>query len=151
MTFFSFLFAVPWEFAFIAGSGIKSIFTGIDSSSDTAVSSSQLIYSFVSFSFYLFIYFIVIANIYIFQIDRLEPSFTDSAFRIPYSVSVSGFHVLVLSYWNAVIREWDRWSCHLYVAPHSQIKLSVSRIISYHVYLYLKNLTSYKLWFLISC
>ena len=148
MTFFSFLFAVPWEFAFIAGSGIKSIFTGIDSSSDTAVSSSQLIYSFVSF-FNLSIYFIVIANIYIFSNRSLGTFF--HGFRIPYSVSVSGFHAIVLSYWNAVIREWDRWSCHLYVASHSQIKLSVSRIISYHVYLYLKNLTSYKLWFLISC
>ena len=48
-------------FAFIAGSGIKSLFTGTDSSSDTAVSSTQLIYSFMSF-FNLFIYFIVIAN-----------------------------------------------------------------------------------------
>ena len=44
--------------------GIKSLFTVIDSSSDTAVSSTQLIYSFMSF-FNLFIYFIVIANIYI--------------------------------------------------------------------------------------
>ena len=49
--------------AFIAGRGIKSLFTGIDFSSDTAVSSTQLIYSFLSF-FYLFIYFIVIANIF---------------------------------------------------------------------------------------
>ena len=48
-------------------------------------------------------------------------------------------------YWNAVIREWDRSSCHLYVASHSQIKLSVSRITSYHMYLYLKNLTPCKL------
>ena len=48
-------------------------------------------------------------------------------------------------YWNAVIREWDRSSCHLYVASHSQIKLSLSRITSYHMYLYLKNLTSCKL------
>ena len=48
-------------------------------------------------------------------------------------------------YWNAVIREWDRSSCHLYVASHSQIKLSVSRITSNHMYLYLKNLTSCKL------
>ena len=48
-------------------------------------------------------------------------------------------------YWNAVIREWDRSSCHLYVVSHSQIKLSVSRITSYYMYLYLKNLTSCKL------
>ena len=47
--------AVPWEFAFIAGSGIKSLFTGIDSSSDTAVSSTQLIYSFMPFFICLFI------------------------------------------------------------------------------------------------
>ena len=65
----------------IAGSGIKSFFTGIDSSSDTAVSSTQLIYSFMSFFFYLFSYFIVFANIFFLQIDRLEPSFTDSVFR----------------------------------------------------------------------
>ena len=59
---------------------MKSLFTGIDSSGHTAVSSTQLIYSFMSF-FNLFIYFIVIANIYFFQIYRLEPSFTDSVFR----------------------------------------------------------------------
>ena len=60
---------------------MKSLFTGIDSSGHTAVSSTQLIYSFMSF-FNLFIYFTVIANIYIFfQIYRLEPSFTDSVFR----------------------------------------------------------------------
>ena len=60
--------------------------------------------------------------------------------------------------WNAVIREWDRWddvgfipSCHLYVASHSQIKFYVSRIASHHMYLFLKNSTSCKLWFLISC
>ena len=48
--------------------------------------------------FYLFIYFIVITNIF------LEPSFTDSVFRFSFrfcfcfrdSVSVSGFHILVL-------------------------------------------------------
>ena len=64
---------------------VVSSVIGIDSSSDTAglLYSTQLIYSFVSF-FYLFIYFIVIANIYFFQIDRLEPSFTDSVFRIPF-------------------------------------------------------------------
>ena len=45
--------------------------------------------------FYLFIYFIVIANIYFFQIDRLEPSFTDSVFRFRFRdcVSVSGFRI----------------------------------------------------------
>ena len=45
----------------------------------------------MSFS-YLFIYYFVVANIFFFQIDRLEPSFTDSVlrfrfrFRIPDSV-----------------------------------------------------------------
>ena len=41
--------------------------------------------------FYLFVYFIVIAIIF-FQIDRLEPSFTDPVFRFRCrdSVSVSG-------------------------------------------------------------
>ena len=82
--------------------GIKSLFTVIDSSSDTAVSSTQLIYSFMSF-FNLFIYFIVIANIYIhffFQIDRLELFFTDSVFRFRFRfrfrIPDSGFQVLVL-------------------------------------------------------
>ena len=55
------------------------------------------------FFFYLFSYFIFIANICFFQIDRLEPSFTDSTFRfrfrIPdsgFRIPDSGFHVLVL-------------------------------------------------------
>ena len=80
--------------------------SSFNSSSDTAglLASTQLIYSFVSF-FYVFIYFIVIANIiFFFQIDRSEPSFTDSVFRLRFrfrfrfhdSVSVSGFRVLVL-------------------------------------------------------
>ena len=42
-------FAFPLEFAFIARSGMKSLFTGIDSSSHTAVSSAHVIYSFMSF------------------------------------------------------------------------------------------------------
>ena len=37
---FSPRFAVPWEFAIIAGSGMKNLFAGIDSSSHTAVSSA---------------------------------------------------------------------------------------------------------------
>ena len=53
---FSPRFAVPWEFAFIAGSGMKSLFTGIDSSSHTAVSSAQVIYSFMPFSFFQSVY-----------------------------------------------------------------------------------------------
>ena len=44
----------------------------------------------------MFTYFIVIANIYFFQIDRLEPSFTDSVFRFRFRDSVSGFRILVL-------------------------------------------------------
>ena len=42
--------------------------------------------------FYLFIYFIVIANILFFK-WILEPSFTDSVFRFRDSVSVSGFRI----------------------------------------------------------
>ena len=70
---------------------MKSLFTGIDSSSHTAVSPAQVII-FLN----LFLYFIVIANIYFFQIDRLEPSVTDCVFRFRFHDSVSGFHVLVL-------------------------------------------------------
>ena len=46
----------------------------------------------------MFTYFIVIANIYFFQIDRLEPSFTDSVFRFRFRFRIpdSGFYVLVL-------------------------------------------------------
>ena len=60
------------------------LFTGIDSSSDIAVSShcTQLIYSFVSF-FNLFIYFIVIANILFFKLIAWN-----LLSQIPYSVSV---------------------------------------------------------------
>ena len=80
---------------------MKSLFTGIDSSSHTAVSSAQVIYSFF---LNLFIYFIVIANIFFYK--SIAWSLLS---RIPYSVSVipfpfpfpflfpdSGFHVLVL-------------------------------------------------------
>ena len=68
----------------IAGSGIKSFFTGIDSSSDTAVSSTQLIYSFMYVFFYLFSYFFVIADIFFFKSIAWN-----LLSRIPYSVSVS--------------------------------------------------------------
>ena len=89
----------PMRIASIAGSGIKSLVTGIVSR-DTAVlavSSTHLNYSFMSF-FYLFIYFFVTANIFFFK------SITWNLLsRIPYSVSVipypfpdSGFYVLVL-------------------------------------------------------
>ena len=60
---------------------MKSLFTGIDSSSHIAVSPAQVIY----FS-NLILYFIVIANIFFFQIDRLESSVTDSVFRISVSM-----------------------------------------------------------------
>ena len=51
----------------------------------------------MSFS-YLFIYYFVVANIF-FQIDRLEPSFTDCVLRFRFrdSVSVSGFRILCFS------------------------------------------------------
>ena len=60
---------------------MKSLFTGIDSSSHTAVSSAQVIYSI--FFNHLLIYFIVIANIFFYKSiawSLLSP--------IPYSVSV---------------------------------------------------------------
>ena len=60
---------------------MKSLFTGIDSSSDTAVSSAQVIYSFVFFFKKPVYYFISLLICFFFQIDRLEPSFTDSVFR----------------------------------------------------------------------
>ena len=96
------------EFLFIAGRGMKSLFIRIDSSSHTAVSSAKVINSFMSL-FYLFIYFFVMA-IFFFQIDCLEPFFTDSVsvslsvfISVSISVSVipfpfpnSRFHVLVL-------------------------------------------------------
>ena len=76
----------PMRIASIAGSGIKSLFTGIDSR-DTAVlavSSTHLIYSFMSF-FYLFIFFLSLLTFF-FQIDRLEPSFMDSVFRFRFRI-----------------------------------------------------------------
>ena len=42
-------FAVPWDFAFSARSGIKSLFTRINSTSHTALSSAQAIYSCLFF------------------------------------------------------------------------------------------------------
>ena len=79
---------------------MKSLFTGIDSSSHTAVSSAQVIYSFMSV-FFLSVYlqqFIVIAYIYIFFSNR---SLGNLLSWIPYSVSLipfpdSRFNVLVL-------------------------------------------------------
>ena len=74
---------------------MKSLFTGIDSSSHTAVSSAQVINSFMSL-FYLFISFFVIANFFFKSIawnfSRIPFPFPfpwfrfripDSGFRIP--------------------------------------------------------------------
>ena len=55
------------------------LFTGIDSSSHTAVSSAQVVYFFN-----LFLYFIVIANIFVFKSIAWN-----LLSRISYSVSVS--------------------------------------------------------------
>ena len=86
------------KIASIAGSGIKSLFTGIDSH-DTAVlafSSTHRIYSFMSF-FYLFIYFFVIANIF-FSNRSLGTFFHGFCIPFPFLFPFpdSGFRVLVL-------------------------------------------------------
>ena len=83
VTFFLLALLSHENFAFIAGSGMKSIFTRIDSSSHTAASSAQVIYSFMSFFKNLFIYFIVIANIFFYKAIAWR-----LLSRIPYSVSV---------------------------------------------------------------
>ena len=86
----------PMRIASIAGSGIKSLFTGIDSR-DTAVlavSSTHLIYSFMSF-FYLFIYFFVIANIF-FSNRSLGTFFHGFRIPFPFPFPDPRFHVLVL-------------------------------------------------------
>ena len=82
--------------ASIAGSGIKSLFTGIDSR-DTAVlavSSTHLIYSFMSFS-YLFIYYFVVANIF-FSNRSLGTFFHGLRITFPFPFPDSKFCVLVL-------------------------------------------------------
>ena len=91
----------------IAGSGIKSLFTRIDSSSDTAVSSTQLIYSFMS-CFLSVCLFYCHCYYFVFQIDRLEPSFTDSVFLFRFRFcshlrdSVSVFRFLIPCFSAAV-------------------------------------------------
>ena len=65
---------------------MKSLFTGINSASHTVVSSAQVIYSFMPL-FYLFIYFIVLANLYFFE--SIAWNFLS---QILYSVS--GFYIL---------------------------------------------------------
>ena len=65
---------------------MKSLFTAIDSASHTAVSSAQVIYSFMPL-FHLFVYFIVIANTFVSNrslgtfFDGFCISFPDSMFR----------------------------------------------------------------------
>ena len=92
----------PMRIASIAGSGIKSLFTGIDSR-DTAVlavSSTHLIYSFTSFFFYLFIYFFLSLLTFFFSNQSLGTFF--HGFRVPFPFPFpfpfpnSGFRVLVL-------------------------------------------------------
>ena len=78
---------------------MKSLFTGIDSSSHTAVSSAQVIYSFF---LNLFIYFIVIANIFFYKsiawslLSRIPYSFSVSVSMISVPFPDSGFRLLVL-------------------------------------------------------
>ena len=83
--------------ASIAGSGIKSLFTGIDSR-DTAVlavSSTHLIYSFMSYFFIRL--FIFLSLLTFFFSNRLLGTFFHG-FRIPFPFPFpnSGFRVLVL-------------------------------------------------------
>ena len=75
--------------------GIKSLFSGIDFSSDTAVSSTQLIYSFLSI-FFISLFILLSLLIYIFSNRSLGTFFHE--FRIPFpwfrdSVSVSGLPI----------------------------------------------------------
>ena len=100
------IFSAPcslcWEFAFIPKSGMKSLFIRIDSSSHTADSSAKVITSFMSL--FLPVYLFFCHGYFFFQIDCLEPSFTDSvsvsvsvsvsiSFSISVSVSVSEFRI----------------------------------------------------------
>ena len=74
---------------------MKSLFTGIDSSGHTAVSSTQLIYSFMSF-FNLCIYFIVIATDW--KVSRETVEFMESEYGSQAKQ--------VLQYWS-VFFDWD--------------------------------------------
>ena len=74
---------------------VSSVFS--PESTPLVIQQSPLLYSanlFICVFFLMFIYFIVITDIF-FQIDRLEPSFTDSVFRFRFrdSVPVSGFRI----------------------------------------------------------
>ena len=72
------------------GSGMKSLFTGIHSSSHTAVSSTQVIYSFMSF--FKICLFILLSLLYFFSNRSLGTFF--HGFRIPFPGTA--FHILVL-------------------------------------------------------
>ena len=80
--------------------GIKSLFTGIDSSSNTAVSSTQLIYSFMSFLFICS--FILLSLLMFFFFKSIAWNLLS---RIPFPFLFpfpdSGLHVLVLPIYNA--------------------------------------------------
>ena len=105
---------------------MKSVFTGIDSSSHTAVSSAQVINSFVSL-LYLFISFFVIANFFFksiaWNLSRIPfpfpfpfpfpyPSFRfripDSGFRIPcFSAAVFKTEFLCLQRFHGRFLHFD--------------------------------------------
>ena len=60
---------------------MKSLFTGIDSA---VIQQSPLPREFIHLCLYFICLFILSSLlIYLFQIDRLEPSLTDSVFRFP--------------------------------------------------------------------
>ena len=86
---------------------MKSLFTGIDSSSHIAVSSAQVIYSF--FFLNLFFCFIVIANIFFYKsiawslLSRIPYSVSLIPLRFHDSVSVSGFPI---PYFSAAQRSY---------------------------------------------
>ena len=69
---------------------MKSLFTGIDSASHTAVSSTKVIYSFMSF--FKICLFILLPLLFFFSNRSLGTFF--QGFRIPFPGT--GFHVLVL-------------------------------------------------------
>ena len=96
------------KFAFIAGRGMMSLFTKIDSSRQTAVFPGiNFIHSFL-----------LSLLIYFFKIDPLEPSFIDSVFRFRFHFRFhySGFGVLVphaLGYTLSLIKT-NKFKCEAY-------------------------------------
>ena len=111
----------------------------MDSSNETAVSSTQLIYSFIALYvlFNLFNYFIVIADIFFFKSIAWN-----LLSRIPYSVSVipltfpdSGCRVLVLPIKIRIfVKNWYRWETtlllYMYLLFVQQCKL---QYVKFHV------------------